>query len=59
VAERAGDAITAETAVRILEQERNAAGQIASRWDEAVEASLEAQGVGRGQAASGPGRSSE
>ncbi|HET7046618.1 MAG TPA: DUF892 family protein [Gaiellaceae bacterium] len=59
VAERAGDAITAETAVRILEQERNAAGQIASRWDEAVEASLEAQGVGRGQGASGPGRSSE
>jgi ferritin-like metal-binding protein YciE len=47
VAERVGDAETADTAARILEQERNAAEQIASHWDEAVEASLEAQGVGR------------
>ncbi len=40
VAERAGDSETAALADRILEQERNAAEQVASRWDEAVEASL-------------------
>ena len=46
VAERAGDAETAQTAVRILEQEREAAKRISSRFDRAVEASLEAVGAG-------------
>lgn len=45
VAERAGDAETAATAERILSEERAAAGRIARHWDEAVDASLQAQGV--------------
>jgi len=45
VAERAGDRETSETASRILEQERAAADRIASSFDAAVTASLEAAGV--------------
>jgi ferritin-like metal-binding protein YciE len=47
VAERAGDEETADVVVRILSQEREAAGRIAGAFGEAVEASLEAQGVTR------------
>jgi ferritin-like metal-binding protein YciE len=45
VAERAGDEETADVVVRILAQEREAAARIAGAFGEAVEASLEAQGV--------------
>jgi ferritin-like metal-binding protein YciE len=45
VAERAGDPDTAATADRILSEERAAAGRIARHWDQAVDASLQAQGV--------------
>jgi ferritin-like metal-binding protein YciE len=47
VAERAGDAETAAVVERILAQEREAAERIAGAFDEAVEASLEAQEVTR------------
>jgi ferritin-like metal-binding protein YciE len=47
VAERAGDEETADVVVRILAQEREAADRIAGAFGEAVEASLEAQGVAR------------
>jgi ferritin-like metal-binding protein YciE len=47
VAERAGDEETADVIVRILAQEREAADRIAGAFGEAVEASLEAQGVVR------------
>ena len=47
VAERAGDEETADVVVRILAQEREAADRIAGAFGEAVEASLEAQGVVR------------
>jgi ferritin-like metal-binding protein YciE len=45
VAERAGDEETADVVVQILAQEREAAARIAGAFGEAVEASLEAQGV--------------
>src|SRR5919206_612878 len=45
VAHRAGDPETAATADRILSEERAAAGRIAGHWDQAVDASLEAQEV--------------
>ena len=45
VAERAGDPETAATADRILSEERAAAGRIAGHWDQAVDASLQAQGL--------------
>jgi ferritin-like metal-binding protein YciE len=45
VAERAADPETAATADRIISEERAAAGRIAHHWDEAVDASLQAQGV--------------
>ena len=45
VAERAGDQETVVAADRILSEERAAAGRIAGHWDQAVEASLQAQGV--------------
>ncbi|HEV2075965.1 MAG TPA: DUF892 family protein [Thermoleophilaceae bacterium] len=45
VAERAGDAETVAVADRILGEERGAAGRLASLWDRAAEASLEAQGL--------------
>jgi ferritin-like metal-binding protein YciE len=47
VAERAGDVETAGVVERILAQEREAAERIASAFDEAVQASLEAQEVSR------------
>ena len=47
VAERAGDEETAALVGRILAQEREAADRIAGAFDEAVNASLEAQGVSR------------
>jgi ferritin-like metal-binding protein YciE len=47
VAERAGDEETAQVVERILAQEREAADRIAGAFDEAVQASLEAQGVVR------------
>jgi ferritin-like metal-binding protein YciE len=45
VAERAGDAETASLAERIAGEERGMAGRIAERWDTAVDAALEAQGL--------------
>jgi ferritin-like metal-binding protein YciE len=48
VAERAGDEQTVDVAERILRQERAAAKKLAGAFDEAVEASLEAQGVTSG-----------
>jgi ferritin-like metal-binding protein YciE len=45
VAERAGDAETAELVSRILEEERAMAARIAESWDRAVDASLAAQGA--------------
>jgi len=48
VAQIAGDDDTAATAERILADERTAAERIASMWDEAVRASLEAQEVHTG-----------
>lgn len=45
VAEHAGDAETARIAKHILGEERAAAGTIAGLWDEAVDASLDAQGA--------------
>ena len=45
VAERAGDPETAATVDRILSEERAAAGRVAGHWDQAVDASLQAQGV--------------
>src|ERR671939_880138 len=45
LAERAGDEETGQTAERILEQEREAADRIAGAFEDAVQASLEAQGV--------------
>jgi ferritin-like metal-binding protein YciE len=45
VATMAGDEATATMAERILAEERTAAERIASMWDEAVRASLEAQEV--------------
>jgi ferritin-like metal-binding protein YciE len=45
VAERAGDEHTADIADRILEQERDAAGQVEDAFAEAVEVSLAAQGI--------------
>ena len=45
VAERAGDPETAATVDRILSEERAAAGRVARHWDQAVDASLQAQGV--------------
>jgi ferritin-like metal-binding protein YciE len=45
VAERAGDAETAQVAERILEQERAAAQKLAGCFDRTAEASLEALGV--------------
>jgi ferritin-like metal-binding protein YciE len=45
VAERTGDAESAQMAERILDQEREAAKRIASQFDRAVEASLEAVGA--------------
>jgi ferritin-like metal-binding protein YciE len=47
VAERAGDEETVALVGRILAQEREAADRIASAFDEAVTASLEAQEVRR------------
>jgi ferritin-like metal-binding protein YciE len=46
VAERAGDAETVAVAERILHQEREAAQKIHSLFDAAVDAALDAQGVG-------------
>jgi ferritin-like metal-binding protein YciE len=46
VAERAGDAETARLAEGIAEEERAMAARIAERWDAAVDAALEAQGLG-------------
>jgi ferritin-like metal-binding protein YciE len=46
VAERAGDAETVAVAERILHQEREAAHKIHSLFDAAVDAALDAQGVG-------------
>jgi ferritin-like metal-binding protein YciE len=45
VAERAGDAETAEVGRRILENERQTAEKIASMWDHAVDLSLREAGV--------------
>jgi len=45
VAQRAGDTTTAELAESIAGEERVAAGKIASTFDGAIEASLQAQGV--------------
>jgi ferritin-like metal-binding protein YciE len=45
VAERAGDRETVQAVERILSEERAAAEKIASAFDRALEASLEAQGV--------------
>ena len=45
VAQRAGDEETARLAVRILEQERDAARRIAGAFDEAAQAALAAVGV--------------
>jgi ferritin-like metal-binding protein YciE len=45
VAEKAGDDETAQVVERILAQEREAADRIAGAFDEAVTASLDAQGV--------------
>jgi ferritin-like metal-binding protein YciE len=45
VARRAGDEETVRVADRILAEERAAAAAVAMHWDDAVEASLEAQGV--------------
>jgi ferritin-like metal-binding protein YciE len=45
VADEAGDPETAQMAARILEQERNAAEKLASSFDRAVDASLQAQGI--------------
>jgi ferritin-like metal-binding protein YciE len=44
VAERAGDADTAHTARRILQNERETAEKIAATWDHATELSLQAAG---------------
>ncbi|HEX2264806.1 MAG TPA: DUF892 family protein [Solirubrobacterales bacterium] len=44
-ARRAGDDATVAMAERIAAQERSAAERVASTWDAAVEAALEAQGV--------------
>jgi ferritin-like metal-binding protein YciE len=46
VAQRAGDAETVATAERILPEEREAAQTLQSLFDAAVDAALEAQGVG-------------
>lgn len=46
VAERAGDERTVASTAEILEEERAAASQIRSLFDEALEASLSEQGVG-------------
>jgi ferritin-like metal-binding protein YciE len=46
VARRAGDQQTAAVAEGILQEERNAADLIATHWDGAAEASLQAQDVG-------------
>ena len=45
VAQAAGDHETVDVARDILETERATAGRIAEHWDEALEASLRAQGV--------------
>ena len=45
VAQRAGDEETVRVAERILAEERAAAAAIAGQWDNAVDASLDAQGV--------------
>lgn len=45
VARAAGDQATVEVAERILGEERSAAARIAEQWDEALDASLRAQGV--------------
>ena len=45
MAERAGDDETVRVVERILTQEREAADRIAGAFDEAVQASLEAQKV--------------
>lgn len=45
MAERAGDHDTARLVERILAEERGAAAKVAGAFDEAVEASLEAQGA--------------
>ena len=46
VAERAGDMDTAGVAERILAEERTAAERVRSLFDVALDASLDAQGVG-------------
>ncbi len=46
VAQRAGDSETAAAAERILSEEREAAQKLHSRFDAAVDAALDAQGVG-------------
>jgi ferritin-like metal-binding protein YciE len=45
VAERAGDAETAQLAASIAAQERAMAARLAQHWDPAVDSALEAQGV--------------
>ena len=45
VAERAGDQTTADAVRRILDQERQTAGNLAAAFDEAVTAALEEQGL--------------
>ena len=46
VARRAGDEQTVAVAEGILQEEHNAADLIATHWDRAAEASLQAQDVG-------------
>jgi ferritin-like metal-binding protein YciE len=48
VAERAGDADSAQLAITIAAEERAMAERIAARWDEVVDASLEAVGAAPG-----------
>ena len=49
VASRTGDDSVVRTALRILDEERAAAAKLAAAFDGAVEASLEALGVGAGR----------